>query len=129
MLVVMSHSIDLDRRLEELRDWRGTVLATVRGLIHEVDPQIVEEAKWPKPSNPAGVPVWSHGGMVCTGEVYSDKVKLTFAHGAMLPDPHGLFNASLNGSSRRAIDLKKGDELNEEAFKELVRAALEANLR
>ncbi len=129
MLVVMSRLTDFDRRLAELPDWRGVMLTTVRELIHQVDPQIVEEAKWATPSNPYGVPVWSHGGTVCTGEVYSDRVKLTFPLGAMLPDPHGLFNASLNGSSRRAIDLKEGDELDEAAFRNLVRAALEANLR
>lgn len=129
MLVVMSHSTDLDRRIAELPDWRGAMLLTVRELIHQVDPQIVEEAKWPKPSNPSGVPVWSHGGTVCTGEVYSERVKLTFALGALLPDPHGLFNASLNGSSRRTIDLREGDALDEAAFKDLVRAALKANLR
>lgn len=104
-------------------------MASVRALILEADPQISEETKWAKPTNTAGVPVWSHEGIVCTGEVYSDKVKLTFAHGALLPDPHGLFNAGLQGSTRRAIDLKRGDELNGEAFKELVRAAVEANLR
>lgn len=119
----------IDRRIEALADWRGETLATVRSLILEADPQITEETKWAKPSNAAGVPVWSHGGIVCTGEVYSDKVKLTFAHGAMLPDPSGLFNASLQGSTRRAIDLKEGDQLDAEAFKELVRAAVEANLR
>ncbi|MFA5595127.1 MAG: DUF1801 domain-containing protein [Trueperaceae bacterium] len=129
MLAAMNGAALIDKRIEALGDWRGEVLASVRQLILEADPQITEEAKWAKPTNVAGVPVWSHGGIVCTGEVYSDKVKLTFAHGATLPDPHGLFNASLQGNTRRAIDLKEGDALDAEAFKELVRSAVEANLR
>lgn len=119
----------IDRRIAALGDWRGEALATVRRLIHQADPSITEESKWATPTNVTGVPVWSHGGMVCTCEVYTDRVKVTFAHGALIPDPHCLFNASLNGSSRRAIDLKKGDELRPDAFRELVRAAVEANLR
>ena len=119
----------IDRRIEALADWRGEVLARVRSLIHEADPGIEEETKWAKPTNASGVPVWSHGGIVCTGEVYTDKVKLTFAHGANLPDPSALFNASLQGNVRRAIDIREGDQLDEAAFKELVRAAVAANLR
>lgn len=129
MLAEMDGATLIDRRIEALADWRGETLSAVRALILEADPQIVEQTKWAKPTNTAGVPVWSHGGIVCTGEVYSDKVKLTFAHGATLPDPHGLFNAGLQSSSRRAIDLLQGDELNGEAFKALVRSAVEANLR
>ncbi len=129
MLASMDGAALIDKRIEALDDWRGAMLAVVRALILEADPHITEETKWAKPTNTAGVPVWSHGGIVCTGEVYSDKVKLTFAHGAMLPDPTGLFNASLQGNTRRAIDLREGDELDAEAFKELVRTAVEANLR
>ena len=129
MLAEMDGAALVGQRIEALGDWRGVTLAAVRQLILEADPQITEETKWAKPTNVAGVPVWSHGGIVCTGEAYSDKVKLTFAHGAMLPDPQGLFNASLQGSTRRAIDLRQGDEIDAEAFKELVRSAVEANLR
>lgn len=129
MLGQMQMATQIDERIALLNDWRGEALATVRRLIHEADPQIVEEVKWVKPTNALGVPVWSHGGIVCTGEVYHDKVKLTFAHGAGLSDPHGLFNSSLTGNSRRAIDIRQGEELDAEAFKELVRAAVAANLR
>lgn len=108
-------------------DWRGETLARVRRLIHDADPDVVEEVKWRKPSNPAGVPVWSHAGVICTGETYKDKVKLTFAKGASLPDPAGLFNASLDGNARRAIDLFEGDKLKEPAFKALIRAAVALN--
>jgi hypothetical protein len=109
-------------------DWRGAVLARLRKLINEADPDIVEEVKWRKPSNPAGVPVWSHDGIVCTGETYKDKVKATFAHGAKLKNPGRLFNASLDGGTRRAIDFFEGDKINERAFKALVRAAVEFNI-
>lgn len=108
-------------------DWRAEALDRVRKLVRETDPGIVEEVKWRKPSNPAGVPVWSLGGILFTGERYRDKVKLTFAHGASLPDPAGLFNASLDGNTRRAIDLREGETLDEPAFKDLVRAAADLN--
>ena len=109
-------------------DWRAETLAKVRRLIEEADPDIVEERKWAKPSNPAGVPTWSHGGIVCTGETYKDKVKLTFANGAALADPARLFNSSLEGSTRRAIDIHEGDTLDAEAFKALVREAVAHNV-
>jgi hypothetical protein len=109
-------------------DWRAETLARVRALIKEADPDVVEEMKWRKPSNPAGVPVWSHGGIVCTGETYRDKVKLTFARGAALDDPSGLFNSSLDGNTRRAIDLHEGEVIDEHAFKALIRAAVALNL-
>lgn len=125
----MEGTESVDRRIEALADWRGSMLALVRRLIHEADPLIVEEAKWATPSNLAGVPVWSHGGIICTGEAYHDEVKLTFVHGALLPDPHQLFNANLKGPMRRAIRIRKGETLNVEAFKELVRTAVAANLR
>ena len=114
-------------RIAEPTDWRGETLARVRALIREADPEVVEEAKWRKPSNPAGVPVWSHGGILCTGEAYKNHVKLTFAKGASLPDPAGLFNASLDGATRRAIDLHQSDAIDEEAFKALIRAAAALN--
>ena len=109
------------------QDWRERTLARARALIREADPEIVEERKWVKPSQPAGVPVWSHNGIVCTGETYKSAVKLTFARGASLSDPVGLFNSSLEGRARRAIDLHEGDDLDEEAFKALVRAAVALN--
>ena len=112
----------IDEKIRTLDDWRGTTLAHVRKLIHEADPEIVEEWKW------RGVPVWSHDGIVCTGETYKHVVKLTFAKGASLKDPSGLFNSSLDGNVRRAIDLREGEELNVAAFQELVRAAVAANL-
>jgi hypothetical protein len=108
-------------------DWRAAMLQRVRALILAADPEIVEEVKWRKPSNPAGVPVWSRGGIICTGETYKDKVKLTFAHGAALDDPAGLFNASLDAGTRRAIDIREGETLDESAFKDLVRAAVALN--
>jgi hypothetical protein len=108
-------------------DWRTELLARLRKLIAEADPEMVEEVKWRKPSNPAGVPVWSHGGIVCTGEKYKDKVKLTFASGAALPDPSRLFNASLDAGTRRAIDFPEGAKINEKAFKALIRAAVALN--
>lgn len=112
----------IDGRIAELDDWRGELLARVRTLIHDADPDIVEEWKW------RGVPVWEHDGMVCTGETYNDKVKFTFANGAALDDPTGLFNSSLDGNARRAIDLFEHDELDDEAFTALVRAAVEHNI-
>ena len=117
----------IDRRIAELADWRGETLARVRALIREADPEVVEEVKWRKPSNPSGVPVWSHAGVLCTGETYRKAVKLTFARGAALPDPAGLFNASLEGNTRRAIDIPEGAAIDEEAFKALVRAAVALN--
>jgi hypothetical protein len=108
-------------------DWREEILARVRALIREADPEAVEAVKWRKPSNPAGVPVWEHDGMICTGETYRDKVKLTFAKGAALDDPSGLFNAGLDGNMRRAIDIKEGEEIDEAALRALVRAAVAVN--
>lgn len=108
-------------------DWRSQALARVRALIKQADPEAVEEIKWRKPSNPAGVPVWSHDGIICTGETYKDKVKLTFAKGAALPDPSGLFNSGLEGNTRRAIDILEGDKINERALKSLIRAAVALN--
>lgn len=119
----------IDERIRSLGDWRGEILADVRRMIHEADPDIVEECKWVKPTNPWGVPVWSHAGIVCTGEAYKEAVKLTFAHGASLVDPRGLFNASLEGSTRRAIDIREGETLDSEAFKNLIQAAVARNLR
>jgi hypothetical protein len=113
-------------RIEKLGDWRGATLAHVRQLIHDADPGIEEEWKWAKATNP-GTPVWSHDGIVCTGESYKQAVKLTFARGASIDDPAKLFNSSLEGSTRRAIDLREGDKINEAAFKQLIRAAVAAN--
>ena len=109
-------------------DWRVLTLSRMRALINEADPEIVEERKWMKPTNPAGVPVWSHAGVVCTGETYKATVKMTFAKGAALDDPTGLFNASLDGNVRRAIDIREGEEVDADAFKALVRAAVALNL-
>ena len=117
----------IDARIEALGDWRGETLAWVRALIKEADPDVVEEVKWRKPSNMSGVPVWDHAGIICTGETYKDKVKLTFANGASLKDPSGLFNASLEGNTRRAIDFHEGDDIDEDALKALVRAAVVLN--
>ena len=114
-------------KIRELTDWRGQTLARIRTLIHEADPEVVEEVKWKKPSNPAGVPVWSHDGIICTGETYKNVVKLTFARGAALADPSGVFNASLEGNTRRAIDFHEGDKIDEKAFKALIRAAVALN--
>ena len=119
----------IDERIRSLGDWRGETLAEVRRLVHEADPDVVEEVKWVKPTNPWGVPVWSHAGIVCTGETYRETVKVTFARGASLEDPRGLFNASLEGNARRAIDLREGDALDAKAFKALVQAAVAENLR
>ena len=108
-------------------DWRSEMLSRLRALIMEADPEMSEERKWVKPSNPAGVPTWSHNGLVCTGETYKSVVKMTFARGASLEDPSGLFNSSLEGSTRRAIDFHDGDEVNEEALKVIIRAAVALN--
>lgn len=116
-----------DARIAAPRDWRGEVLNRVRRLIREADPDVVEQVKWKKPSNPMGVPVWEHAGILCTGESYKDKVKLTFARGAALKDPSRLFNASLDGNARRAIDIREGDRINGKAFRTLVRAAVALN--
>ena len=121
-----SASKPLDERIEELGDWRGETLSKVRELIREADPEVVEEMKWKKPSNPGGVPTWSHGGLICTGEAYKDHLKFTFAKGASLKDPKGLFTQ--DGSVRRAIDLHEGDQINETALKNLVREAVALNL-
>lgn len=112
---------------KKIVDWREKTMARVRALIKHADPHVVEEWKWQKPSRPAGVPVWSHDGIICTGEIYKDKVKLTFAHGARLEDPSGLFNSSLEGNTRRAIDIREDDRIDEEAFQALVQAAVGFN--
>ena len=119
----------IDAKIKSLGDWRAKTLAHLRALIKEAVPQVVEEVKWRKPSNPAGVPVWEHAGILCTGETYKDKVKLTFARGAALPDPSGLFNAGLDGNLRRAIDIAEGETIDAAAFKALVRAAVALNVK
>jgi len=124
----MTGSQDIDAKIDSLRDWRGALLTRLRKLIHDADPDVVEEVKWRKASNPLGVPTWSHAGIICTGESYKDKVKLTFAKGASLNDPKGLFNSSLTGGTRRAIDIREADEIDEEAFKALIREAVAENL-
>ncbi len=118
----------IDAKIAGLGGWRGETLAQLRAVIREADPQIVETVKWRKPTNPSGVPVWERGGIICTGETYKDKVKLTFAQGAALPDPKGLFNASLDAGTRRAIDVFEGDAVDAAALKALVRAAVKRNL-
>ena len=123
-----SAAATIDARISELGDWRGKTLAKVRQIIHEADPEIVEEWKWAKASSP-GTPVFSHGGIVCTGEAYKSVVKMTFAKGAALKDPSGLFNSSLEGNVRRAIDIHEGDNINEAALKDLIRAAVALNLK
>jgi hypothetical protein len=123
----MSASKEIDAKIKKLGDWRGEMLARVRGLIHEADPDVVETVKWKKPSNPFGVPIWEHDGILCTGETYKDKVKFTFAYGAALKDPAKLFNSSLDGNVRRAIDFAEGDKINAGALKALIRAAVERN--
>jgi hypothetical protein len=120
---VESASAFIDAKINELGDWRGKMLAKVREIIHKADPEIVEEWKW------MGTPVFSHGGIVCTGETYKSVVKMTFAKGAALEDPSGLFNSSLDGNVRRAIDIHKGDKVNEAALKDLIRAAVALNLK
>ena len=124
---VESASRLIDAKIKELGDWRGKTLAKVREIIHEADPEMVEEWKWVKPTNP-GTPVWSHGGIVCTGETYKNIVKMTFAKGAALEDPSGLFNSSLDGNIRRAIDIHEADKVDEAALKDLIRAAVALNL-
>ena len=123
-----SASAIIDARIKELRDWRGQTLAKVRTIIHEADPDIVEEWKWVKPTSP-GTAVFSRGGIVCTGETYKSAVKMTFAKGAQLKDPSRLFNSSLDGNVRRAIDIHEGDKVDEAALKELIRAAVALNLK
>jgi hypothetical protein len=118
----------IDEKIKQLGDWRGKTLTKVRDLIHAADPEIVEEWKWVKPTSP-GVPVFSHGGIVCTGETYKNVVKMTFAKGAALKDPSGLFNSSLEGNVRRAIDIHEGENINEAALKDLIRAAVALNLK
>ena len=117
---------EVDERIAALDDWRGETLTRIRALIKEADPEVVEEVKWKKPSNP-GVPVWSHDGIICTGESYKSAVKLTFAKGASLEDPSGLFNSSLEGNTRRAIDIGEGEAIDEDAFKALIREAVSLN--
>src|SRR4051812_49437925 len=123
---VESPSQLIDARINELGDWRGTTLSRLRALIRQADPDVVEEWKWKKATNP-GVPVWSHQGLICTGETYKSVVKLTFFKGASLDDPSGLFNSSLDGNTRRAIDVAEGDEIDEQAFVALIRAAVTLN--
>ena len=125
---VESASALIDEKIKELGDWRGKMFAKVRAIIHDADPEIVEEWKWVKQTNP-GTPVWSHGGIVCTGETYKDVVKMTFAKGAALKDPAGLFDSSLEGNTRRAIDIHEGEKLDEVALKDLIRAAVALNLK
>jgi hypothetical protein len=125
---VESASELIDEKIKKLGDWRAKTFAKVREIIHEADPEIIEEWKWVKPTNP-GTPVWSHGGIVCTGETYRSVVKMTFAKGAALEDPAGLFNSSLDGNARRAIDIHEGDKLDEAALKDLIRAAVALNLK
>jgi len=123
---VVNASESIDARIHELDDWRGETLSRIRALVKEADPEVVEEWKWAKATSP-GVPVWSHDGIICTGETYKSVVKMTFARGASLADPSGLFNSSLEGNVRRAIDIREGDEIDEDALKALVRAAVALN--
>ena len=117
----------IDERIEHPSDWRGELLSRLRALIMEADPGMTEEWKWRKPSNPSGVPTWSHNGLVCTGETYKNVVKMTFARGASLKDPARLFNSSLEGNTRRAIDFREGEKINEKALKALIRGAVAMN--
>src|SRR6516164_204587 len=126
---VQSASALIDEKIKELGDWRGKTLSQIRALIKQADAEVVEELKWRKPSNPAGVPVWYHDGIICTGETYVNHVRLTFAKGASLKDPSGLFNSSLEGNVRRAIDIHQGDKVDEAALKDLIRAAVALNLK
>jgi hypothetical protein len=123
-----SASATIDARIDELNDWRGKTLAKVREIIHQADPEIIEEWKWVKPTSP-GIPVFSRGGMICTGESYKNVVKMTFAKGASLKDPSGLFNSSLEGNVRRAIDIHEGDKIDQAALRDLIRAAVALNLK
>jgi hypothetical protein len=118
----------IDAKIKELGDWRGETLSRIRALIKQADPNVVEEVKWIKPTNPLGVAVWSHDGLICTGEVYKNAVKMTFPKGASLNDLSGVFNSCLDGNARRAIDFHEGDKVDEEALKALVRAAVELNV-
>jgi hypothetical protein len=124
----MSASQAIDAKIAALGDWRGATLARIRRLILEADPEVIEAIKWRKPSNPGGVPVWERAGIICTGETYAEKVKLTFAKGASVEDPSRLFNSSLEGATRRAIDIREGDDIDEAAFKALVRNAIAVNV-
>jgi hypothetical protein len=125
---VESASAFIEEKIKELGDWRGKTLAKVRGIVHAADPEILEEWKWVKPTSP-GTPVFSHGGIVCTGETYKNVVKMTFPKGAALKDPSSLFNSSLDGNARRAIDIHQGDKVDEAALKDLIRAAVALNLK
>ena len=125
----MTEVQEIDARIAAMGDWRGETLARLRALIHAADPDVVEEVKWRKPSNAnSDVPTWSHAGIICTGETYKDKIKLTFAHGAALDDPSGLFNSSLDGNTRRAIDIREGEAVDATAFKALIREAVVMNV-
>ena len=124
---VESASRLIDARIQELGDWRGEMLSRLRALIKQADPEVVEEVKWIKPTNPLGTAVWSHDGFICTGEIYKNVVKMTFPKGALLDDPSGLFNSSLEGRAWRAIDFREGDKVNEKALKTLIRAAVALN--
>ena len=120
-------SAEIDAKIAELGDWRGETLSRLRKLIQEADPAVTEAIKWRKPSNPSGIPVWEHDGIICTGETYKDKVKLTFAQGALLDDPTGIFNASLDGGTRRAIDFREGEDIDAKAFGALIKEAVALN--
>jgi hypothetical protein len=120
-------SAEIDAKIAELGDWRGETLSRLRKLIQEADPAVTEAIKWRKPSNPSGIPVWEHDGIICTGETYKDKVKLTFAQGALLDDPTGIFNASLDGGTRRAIDIREGEDIDAKAFGALIKEAVALN--
>ena len=122
-----SASARIDAKLAALGDWRGAALARMRALIHEADPEVVETVKWVKPSNPSGVPIWEHAGIICTGEVYKKVVKMTFPKGASVPDPSKLFNSSLEGKTRRAIDFTEGEKIRERALIALIRSAAKLN--
>ena len=124
----MSEAKLIDEKIAGLGDWRGETLARVRAAIKAADPEVVEEVKWRKPSNPSGVPTWSHAGIICTGETYKDKIKLTFARGAALQDPSKLFNASLDAGTRRAIDIRQGETIDEKALQALIKEAVAVNL-
>ena len=125
---LISASASIDQKIMELGDWRGKTLAKVRDIVHQADPEVVEEWKWAKATSP-GVPVWSHGGIVCTGEAYKNVVKMTFAKGAALQDPSSLFNSGLDGNVRRAVDIHEGEKVDEVALKDLIRAAVALNLK
>jgi hypothetical protein len=124
-----SGSARIHKKIKETGDWRGKALSQIRGLIKQADPEVVEELKWKKPSNPAGIPVWYHDGIICTGETYANHLRLTFARGASLEDPRGLFNAGLKGNVWRAIVIHEGDEVDATAFRDLIQAAVAVNLK